>query len=296
MATNSYQLLPFVPHLHSEVKDGVFPSAVGEEVYEGWVKKFQRLDDISAHRLVYQSDEHIVTGLYLKPVVARAGEHPIILFNRGGRNRYGMLNVLTINNLLYPLVAAGYTVYASNYRGVDGGTGEDEFGGAEVQDIVELAAIARNDTLWDQRNLYMFGWSRGGMMTLLAQKHGVEANAIALGAPLVDLTLNRAKWDNAENEAWITRVVPDYAANGGQALVQRSATYWPEKLSAPSLLMHGTADDDVSIEHSRLLARKLDEHEIPNKLIEYPGGNHYLNKEREQVMDAILCWFDSYRR
>ena len=201
-----------------------------------------------------------------------------------------MLNVLSINNLLAPLVEKGYVLLASNYRGVNGGEGEDEFGGAEVADILALQRLAGELPLWDGKNIFFFGWSRGGMMTLLALKHGAKVNAASLGAPLVDLTLSAD--ESQQREEWLQRVLPDYAERGHAALEGRSAPYWLSKLqNTPLLLMHGDADTDVSILHSRQLCQRYRQQGGIAELVEYPGGNHYLNRERADVLTQTDQWF-----
>jgi len=246
--------------------------------------------------VTYRSDGLLVNGLLMQPSGAQEQKYPLILFNRGGRGRYGMLNVLTINNLLAPLVEKGYVLLSSNYRGVDGGEGVDEFGGAEVRDILALLDYAKQLPMWDGNNIHFFGWSRGGMMTLLALKHGAKVNACAIGAPLIDLTLS-ADEGNLKREDWLQRVLPDYAETGFKALEERSAPYWLDRLNkTPVLIMHGDADRDVSIMHSRQFAQKLAVRSHPHELLEYPGGNHYLNSQRSDVLDQVDRWFKRHQR
>lgn len=285
----------FTPHPYEEIREGVLPTIVEESIYQGWINKFERNKAVQSERITYDSDGHKIAGLYLKPIAKREGGYPLVIFNRGGRDRYGMINVLTLNNLLSPIVEMGYLVLASQYRGVDGSDGQDEFGGDEVKDILHLLEYGHELPEWDGKNIYMFGWSRGGMMTLLALKHGAKVNAIALGAPLIDLTLSTN--DEAKiREEWLQRVLPDYKQEGHAALEKRSAPYWVEKLNdTPALLMHGDADTDVSIMHSRYFAQKLGENNIDVKLVEYEGGNHYLNRQRDEVMQELDSWFSTYK-
>ncbi len=284
----------YVPQSYSVIKDGVFPSGVSENIYSGWIEKFNQNQTVQAKEFTYSSDGYNIKAYYLYPNEVPNKGLPLVLFNRGGRGKYGMINVLTINNLLAPLVLKGYIILASQYRGTDGGEGADEFGGAEVQDIVELYNLRHQLKHWDGKNIYMFGWSRGGMSTLLALKNGVEVNAIALGAPLIDLTLSTD--DNAKREEWLMRVLPDYKEQGFKALEDRSAPYWINKLNyTPTLLMHGDADNDVNIAHSRQFNQLLIRKQTPTKLIEYEGGNHYLNRQRDDVMENIHQWFNTYQ-
>ena len=286
---------PFTPHPYEQIREGVLPTIVDESIYQGWVRKFDRNTSMHSERIAYDSAGYNVTGIYLRPVELHKNGHPLIIFNRGGRARYGMLNVLTINNLLSPLVGMNYLVLASQYRGVDGSDGEDEFGGGEVNDVVSLVEYGRKLPEWDGKNIYMFGWSRGGMMTLMALKLGAQVNAIALGAPLIDLTLSTGSKATIK-EAWLNRVLPNYKTEGFAALESRSAPYWLNKLNeTPTLLMHGDGDKDVSIMHSRQFVQKLREHDITTKLVEYENGNHYLNRQRNEVMQEVDSWFDHYK-
>ena len=294
MSFDSHPLLlhrePFTPHPFASIREGVFPQPIAENIYESWVRKFAANTHMQAEQIRYQSDDQQVTGFMFSPKDRPDSGRPAIIFNRGGRRSYGMINVLTINNLIAPLVERGYLVFASQYRGTDGSTGEDEFGGAEVQDILSLAELAQAFPDWDGHNLFQFGWSRGGMMSLLALKHGLQVKATALVAPLVDLTLSTD--ESKQREAWLQRVLPDYESQGFAMLEARSAPYWLDKLQQnPLLLMHGDADQDVSILHSRQLAQRLKARNHPHKLVEYEGGNHYLNRQRDQLMQEIAEWF-----
>ncbi len=282
----------------------MLPTSINADVYEGWKRKFtQQSKQISTYYIEYDSDGYLVNGIYMQPNLAISSEktaddnckYPLIVFNRGGRAQYGMLNILTINSLLTPLVQKGYIILASNYRGSNGGEGEDEFGGAEVADINNLIDCGKTLSCWDQRNIYMFGWSRGGMMTLLAIKHGAKVNAVALGAPLIDLTLSA--YEGQKDEAWLQRVLPDYKTQGYHALERRSAPYWLDKLvDTPILLLHGDADKDVSITHSRRFASLLASRGSEYKLVEFTGGNHYLNRQRDEVMREVDNWFRKFRK
>lgn len=61
--------------------------------------------------------------------------YPCIIFNRGGNKEYSA-NKAT--DIAYLAESSGKIVFASQYRGVSGGTGQDEFGGADLQDVIKL--------------------------------------------------------------------------------------------------------------------------------------------------------------
>jgi dipeptidyl aminopeptidase/acylaminoacyl peptidase len=48
-----------------------------------------------------------------------------------------------------------------------------------VRDVLNLLPLARSLGYVDMHNVFMPGWSRGGMMTYLALKHHIPGNAVA---------------------------------------------------------------------------------------------------------------------
>ncbi len=71
----------------------------------------------------------------------------------------------------YEFVSNGFVVVASQYRGADGGEGKEEYGGADIADVLNLIPLAKSLGYADMKNVFMFGNSRGGMMTYLALKN-----------------------------------------------------------------------------------------------------------------------------
>ncbi|RHW38078.1 alpha/beta hydrolase [Neobacillus notoginsengisoli] len=73
-------------------------------------------------------------------------------------------------------------------------------------------------------------------------------------------------------------------------LVKKWSPYW--NVSAdfpPTLLLHGTKDDDVPYEESVKMAKALTEAGVPNKLITIPGGVHVFDENMDDpaVKDAF---------
>ena len=56
----------------------------------------------------------------------------------------------------------------SQYRGNMGGEGKEEFGGSDVNDVLNLVPALSHVEKADTTRMGMYGWSRGGMMTYLA--------------------------------------------------------------------------------------------------------------------------------
>ncbi len=77
---------------------------------------------------------------------------------------------------------------------------------------------------------------------------------------------------------------------------ERSAVFFADKINKSTriLLIHGTADDKVSSQdsidmHDKL---KLNGIDCDIKLIE--DGDHYLRKQRKEVVNMRREWFDKF--
>ncbi|MEQ1789289.1 MAG: hypothetical protein ABL857_02480, partial [Rickettsiales bacterium] len=153
----------FIPHTLAHLTEiRTFPSPLPEAFYNKICKEYEDINDAKTNRIIYNSDGLKVTGISCLPSQITEKKHPIMIYNRGGNREYGKLTVLSVMRSMLPFARAGYLVFASNYRGNDGGEGSDEFGGAEVNDILNLLEIAKTNPAWDGKNIFMLGQSRGG--------------------------------------------------------------------------------------------------------------------------------------
>jgi dipeptidyl aminopeptidase/acylaminoacyl peptidase len=118
-------------------------------------------------KITYLSD-----GLKVKGYVAypkdTSKKYPGIIWNRGGIGNRGVIDSFTARGLFGQLAGWGYVVFASQYRGNDGGEGKDEFGGDDLNDVLNLTSLAKEFDFADDNKWGVEGWSRGGMMTYLA--------------------------------------------------------------------------------------------------------------------------------
>ena len=77
-----------------------------------------------------------------------------------------------------------YVVIASQYRGNDGGEGQDEFGGKDLNDVLNLTETLKQIEGADTTRIGIEGASRGGMMTYQAMKEtcGFKAAVVSAGS------------------------------------------------------------------------------------------------------------------
>jgi dipeptidyl aminopeptidase/acylaminoacyl peptidase len=246
-------------------------------------------------RIKYMSDGLRVVGFIWKPKDTAGKKFPLIIFNRGGNREFAKLTPWTDSGF-YEYLANGFIVIGSQYRGNDGGEGKEEFGGVEARDVLNLIPLAKSLGYVDMNNLFMLGWSRGGMMTLLALKNDVPVNAAAVGGAVADLTLERE-----ERPAMVERVfkelIPDFDKRGEEAMRERSAVYWPERINVPLLILHGGADWRVNPKTNALaLAQKLQGLGKIYELIIYAGDNHGLSFNAADSDRRIIGWFKRHMK
>ena len=285
----------FIPHNlehFSQVK--VFPSELPEAFYNKICKEYEQVGDVVTQRIIYESDGLKVTGISAFPTQTENKKHPIFIYNRGGNREFGKLTVLSVMRSILPFARAGYIAYASNYRGNDSGEGADEFGGADVNDVLNLIEIAKQNPAWDGKNIFMLGHSRGGMMTYMSLRKNKFINVAISIAGVSDIA--QSGIDRPEMEEVYKKLVVAAYNERKQAYIDRSACEWANEIDTPLLLLHGTADDRVNIDHSLELAKKLSEFDKPHELVIYEGGNHALLSQWSEVLEKSLNWFESYRK
>ncbi len=215
------------------------------------------------HVITYASGDHVVAGYLVRPKAdTAAGALPLLVYNRGGNGDFGRLDGLQLFQTLLPLAKAGHVVVASQYRDAD------EFGGQDV-----------------------LGQSRGAMTSYLVARRRSDIAAMATIAGPTDLAAGLA-WRPGMERVYQARI-PGYADDPQGALRARSALHWAEQLPArlPVLLLHGDADDRVSVEDSRAMAARLHQLDRPHKLVVYAGDDHGLRQNRRAAHAEILAWF-----
>jgi dipeptidyl aminopeptidase/acylaminoacyl peptidase len=240
--------------------------------------------------LVYASDGLRVRGYVARPP-RRQSPCPVVLFARGGNRHFGSISPLTLLDLV-AVAERGYLVVGTQYRGGPGSAGADEYGGADIDDLLNLVPVARAFEDADPDTIFVWAVSRGGMMTALALRAGLKVNAIAMRAPMVDLAETAATRPDVRDV--FEELMPDYATDSPAALERRSALCWSEELRVPTLLLHGQQDMRVPLTQSERLRERLYADGTEVELVIYERDSHLLLLHRDEYLDAVVRWFDDH--
>lgn len=253
----------------------------------------QKLQGVDYFKISYKSDNNTVIAYLAKPKASI--KYPCIIANRGGNREFGSWNSYGIAFRLGRMAEWGYTVIASQYRGNDGGTGQEEFGGKEINDVLNLVDVLGELGYADTSKIGMYGGSRGGMMTYLSLKKSCQFKAAAVIAGAANSFANISSRPEMETHVY-AELVPDYWNNKTEELKKRSAVYWADEMckTTPLLLMHGSSDWRVPPRESMELVDSLMKYKHPTRFILYEGADHGLSEFRNESYEMIKDFFQAY--
>lgn len=245
---------------------------------------------MTAYRFVYTSQGHAVVGYIVVPK-KYATRAPTIVYNRGGSGEFGAIRIgWLFSGTIAALARAGYVVIASQYSGVAGGEGVDEFGGSDLQDVINLRKIITGLSFCDAKKIGMYGISRGGIMTYRTlQKTRWVRVAVVVSGPT----------NLFSNETYRPEMRKHFQKMFGGSREEkrkRSVLYWYKEIpsTVPLLVLCGMADWRVDPREAFRFAEKATGHFRDFKLIAYPRGTHALEEYETQVDEEIVNWFNTF--
>lgn len=245
---------------------------------------FEHLKKLNFYFITYQSDSLKVIGLLVEP--KKKGKFPVVIFNRGGNRGFAQLTVATMIMYASKLAEKGYVVIGSNYRK------KDEFGGAEINDVLNLTETVKEIEKADPNCIGMFGWSRGGMMTYLALQKSDKIKTAIIGNGPTDLFETISARPEMETKV-IAECAPNYLKNKELELKKRSVIYWADELNKNSslLILCGTNDKRVNPEQADKIATKLKEINYDFELKKFET-DHFFSDKKTELNEIVIKWFD----
>ena len=173
-------------------------------------------------------------------------------------------------------------IFYTNYRGSKKSEGDDEFGGDDINDIINLYPIIKRYKYSDENKISLFGWSRGCMSAMLVLKKVDWVKSVILGAGVYDYKIEK------KERPEFYKFLKKHFNFSKKTFEDRSAINWIYKIpKIPILLLHGTSDGRVSVKNPLQLSIELYNNKIPYKLVIYPGGTHSLKEYKLDVKKEI---------
>ncbi|MDF2671170.1 MAG: prolyl oligopeptidase [Paenibacillus sp.] len=239
-------------------------------------------DGLRLERITYTSQGLRVKG-YLVAGADGAARPPLV-YCRGGIRGVGMVRVPR----LVTLARRGFTVFAPFYRGNEGGEGREDFGGEDRHDLYAAVQLVRALPEALPIAPALIGFSRGALMALLAARECPGVGPVVVWGGVSDLRLTYD--ERVDLRRMLKRVVGHPRKDSGE-YERRSPVCWADEIRTPVLIIHGSADEHVSVLHAYRLAEAFDAVGKPYTMSIYEGRPHVMSREEdERVLDYVFDW------
>lgn len=212
-------------------------------------------------------------AMLLSPITSNLS--PLVVMHYSGPASQRVLNRWR-KRFEYALVEAGYAVLIVDPRGSDcrGRAWRNEtymsLGQKEAEDLIAAANWAAARTDIDGERMALLGWSYGGYQTLYTMSqtdHPFKAG-VAI-APVTDWKL----YDTGYTERYMRRPQVNPRGYEEASLLNKAAD-----MTGAILLIHGTADDNVHVQHTMQYIEALVQADKQFEMQLYPDDNHHLRR------------------
>lgn len=253
------------------------------------------IETVNFYHITYLSDGLKVKG-YLS-VPKKKGVYPCIINNRGGNRENAAITDYSFLAILGYLSCNGYVVVASQYRGNEGGDGHEEFGGKDIDDVLNLIPLLNNVESADTSRIGMRGGSRGGMMTYLALTKTSRIKAAVVVSGIADFK-QAIEHTNFNSDSMFYNWLPEYRKNKEDFIKKRSPIEFADSIckTTPIFIIQGTGDGVVTTPQVFDLAKKFYDIKQPFRLALFEGAGHGVREFKHQVELQTLNFFDDYLR
>lgn len=238
-----------------------------------------RLDEIT-----YWSSGYRVKGMLARPVAV--GDYNALLYLRGGLQSIGMVRPAR----LAQFAAQGFVVFAPYYRGNRGGEGKDEFAGEDRFDAVYGADVLKQ--FINKDNIHIYGFSRGGLMAIWTAILREDIASVVTWAGVSNAAATY--WDRVDMRRGLRRIIGGTPNKVGDLYEDRTPLYDIAHINAPVLIIHGTGDQHVDIDHAYQLEFCLqDEGKLVETWYSFGLKHHYPPKINRETVRNLCTWMKS---
>lgn len=241
-------------------------------------------DNITMYLVTYLSQGLKVKGYLFIP--NSDTQLPTMIYCRGGIKQVGMVRV----SKMVKLARHGWIVFAPVYRGNEAGEGKEDFAGEDRYDVIDAIPVVRSIPEAKPNKIALFGFSRGAMMAMRTAKVSDEIGSIVLWGGVSDLFLTYE--ERTDLRKMLKRVVghPDKQP---EVYIERSPVFWADQIEQPIYIVHGTKDEQVSVEHAHRLIEILKRQRKMVKYSLYDGLGHvFPEKEDSEALADVFEWLN----
>ncbi len=241
------------------------------------------------------SDGYELNGYIVRSKTA-TGKQPVIMYQYSGPGSQSVLNAWQIDWDTY-FALNGFTVVCVDGRGT-GGRGRafmdavyQQLGHYETIDQVNAARWVAQQSWADAKRIGIYGWSYGGYETLMCAT-SADQNPYAAAVAIAPVT-NWRYYDSVYTERYMRT-----PQQNEQGYVQGSPMFRTSQLACPTLIMYGTADDNVHPQNSIEFVSRLQANGGLCDMFIFPNMNHGINgcNSRSVVYAKMFQFFSDKLR
>lgn len=212
---------------------------------------------------------------------------PGFIYCRGGIRKVGMVN----SNWVAEFASYGYAVFAPSYRGNEGGSGRDEFGGADREDVHAAFRLMQQLPFIDPSRITVMGFSRGAVNATLTAVEVSGVHRLVLWGGVADLKATYQ--ERVDLRRMLRRVVGGTPKKVPEEYQRRSPIALAEQIPCPVLVMHGTADVQVDISHGLAMHQRLSELGKEVTMHTFENEGHHLSApEHQSAVRNMFAWVE----
>lgn len=238
----------------------------------------------SSYEFLYEVDDCKVLGYISIPNdCSEKNPYKAVVYNRGGNSNLGTVDGEETAAICKAL---NRIVIASKYRGSEGCTGIDCFGGDDLHDVIKLIDYCEGFKFVDMNDLCAMGVSRGGMMSYLAAKNDSRVKKVISISGAADLTSSVKERDDMKS-LLIERIGGSYEELP-EEYKARSAVYWANKINASVLIIHSKNDKQVAFSQAENMVEQLKKYNKEYYFVTYNDDIHGVHQEDIQIMEKYL--------
>lgn len=235
-----------------------------------------------------------LNGYFLKPANFDASkEYPVIVFQYSGPGSQQVQNSWGGGQFDWHqmMTQKGYIIAVVDPRGT-GGRGEAfkkmtyrQLGKYETLDMIETGKYLGGLNYVDKERIGIWGWSYGGYMAGNVILDGADVYNAAVSVAMVS---NWRYYDSIYTERYM-----DTPQNNPDGYDDNSPLSKIEKLKDPYLIIHGTGDDNVHVQHSIVYTDALLEAGKQFDTFYYPDRTHGIGEQgaRPHLFIMMTNWW-----
>lgn len=212
---------------------------------------------------------------------------PAFIYCRGGIGRIGKVKPSWVE----AFTNQGYLVFAPCYRGHEGGEGRDEFGGADEEDVHFAYHLIKSFPFVDSEKISIMGFSRGSINATKTAITVPNIHKLVLWGGVSNL--QQTYVERVDLRRMLKRVIGGSPNKCTLAYQERSPIRYAQTIRCPVLIVHGTADLQVHVNHGLNMYKELKSLSKNTTLHLYEGyGHHFPFPIHNLAIKKMFVWIE----